>query len=597
MTESSTRDNAPVLLQRVERLKIALRRSSVAIVTTDLLLAVAIALDISALIASIWFVGLEIIQFGRRQAAIGKYSTTEVNPEVFIRNMARWWAVLGTLRGAIALVAFFYGSSNTQMLTTIVVVGLAAGSIATSGGEVRLMRAWCYPAMGALAAGFASLLTWEGAVLAVLVILHARLLIGYVEFSGEQSAKLIENAIKLENERDRVRDANLELARLSNELRAERDRASEINAAKTRVLAAVSHDLRQPLFALSLNTTALGDRLQFLDDPYIARIEQGLSRGLTQCRSLLDQLVDFSRLEAGAVDVKLSAVETLPFLRAIASPYEAAAQSAGLKWVLEVDSSVAYVWTDASLLERLLGNLLQNAVKFTDVGQVGIKASLEPGDSHVEIEVFDDGPGIPVEDQIRVFEEFYQLDNPSRDRTQGIGLGLSIVKQLSAILGIGMKLYSAEGQGCRFVLRIPTSAVTPTSNRAPSSRWHPRKADTSLILVIDDELDLLADLEIMLSGRGYRVMTAPSEELACELAARQPPDIVLADYRLRHDRNGLEAVAAVRRRVGREIPAVIITGDTAPQRIAEVIASGLRVLHKPLDGNELAAAIEEVLRC
>jgi CheY-like chemotaxis protein len=266
--------------------------------------------------------------------------------------------------------------------------------------------------------------------------------------------------------------------------------------------------------------------------------------------------------------------------------------------MLELDGRPRHAWTDPLLLDRLIGNLLQNAVKFTDAGRVGLRA-FDAAGSRVGIEVFDTGPGIPLDQQQRVFEEFYQLDNPSRDRARGIGLGLSIVRRLAELLDIELELRSAPGKGCLFSLKLPISSSVVARSPAVGPAHAPRVAlngkHAPIVLVVDDEPALLADMETMLGGRGYRVLVAANAAEACAKAAQQSPDVVLADFRLRNGETGLDAVRAVRRQLGRDVPALIVTGDTAPHRIAEAMASGLRVLHKPLDGRVLTHEIAALL--
>jgi two-component system, sensor histidine kinase len=576
---------------------VELRRGRLSMVAVDLLLAVLIGIEVSVGSALLWLAGVQILQWQRRRAVLAFGGQMEI--EDFMRSMTRWWALLGWSRAAVVAIAFLYGGANSQLIVTMIVIGLAAGSVATSGGELRLMRAWSYPALGALVVGWAAQLDWLGITLAVLTLGLARQLIGYVELGGKQGRQLIDYAIELEQERDRVREANATLERFGAELRAERDRAAEANAAKTRVLASVSHDLRQPLFALSLNASALGDLLDRIDEPYLRRIDAGLKRGLDQCRGLLDQLVDFSRLESGSVDIRWRVIELGPYLQALAAPYESAARAAGLAWRLEPGAAPVRVWSDALLLERLIGNLLQNAVKFTATGTVGLRVLPTAPAGRVRLEVFDTGPGIPAAEQQRVFEEFYQLDNPSRDRARGLGLGLSIVRRLAALLGIGLQLDSRPGSGCSFGLELPLSTGGAEAEPARRGAQRAEASERHVVLAIDDEPDLLTDLGTLLGGRGYTVWCAADAGAAAALvrerALERLPDLVLADFRLRHGSTGLQAVQAVRQAAGRELPALIITGDTAPQRIAEAVATGLRVLHKPLDGDELVAAIQQAL--
>lgn len=588
---------ARALAQRVEQVCEVLLRNSVPLIAADLLLVYAVAREGALWPAVAWFVLIEASMLLRRRLAARFAAGAIADAAQTMERLVRWSALQGLLRIPLVALAFWFGSRETQIMVTMVMVGLAAGAVATCGGETRIFRNWSLFALGSLAAAWALHLSWESATVALLILYLHKVLLGYVAFLGEQGRRLIDYSAQLEQERDRVREANVALERIGQELRVERDRAAEANAAKTRVLASVSHDLRQPLFSLSLNTAALGDLLERSEDMQLKRVEAGLRRSLDQCRGLLDQLVDFSRLESGTVQIRWQAVELGPFLQSLAATYEPAARAAGLLWLCKPERRPCWVWSDPLLLERLLGNLLQNALKFTATGHVGLQwAQVAP--RRIAIEIVDTGPGIPQDQQQRVFEEFYQLDNPSRDRARGIGLGLSIVRRLAELLGIGIELHSAPGQGCRFRLDLPASsgAEALPSALPGAARAGAPPLMAPVVLAIDDEPELLADLAAMLAGRGHQVLTAADSAEACAAAAQRAPDLVLADFRLRDGHTGLEAVRAVRALLGREVPALIITGDTAPHRIAEAAASGLRVLHKPLDGQALAQEVAALLQ-
>ena len=572
-------------------------RTTVPVMATDLLLVYLLSRDGLLWPGIAWFLVFETSMLLRRRRVLRYSAEPGADAAAMMRVLVRWSTLQGVLRVPLVALAFAFGSRDTQVMVTMLLVGLAAGAVATCGGETKVFRGWSLAVLGSLALAWASQLNLESVTLALLFAYMHRILNGYVAFLGAQGRRLIEYSMQIEQERDRVREANVALQRVGAELRAERDRAAEANAAKTRVLASVSHDLRQPLFALSLNTAALGDLLEGSDDMQLKRVEAGLRRGLEQCRGLLDQLVDFSRLESGTVEVRWQAVEIGTFLQALAATYEPAARAAGLQWLLELDRLPRFAWTDPQLLERLLGNLLQNAVKFTVQGHIGLR--MTHANARIGIEVFDTGPGIPADQQQRVFEEFYQLDNPSRDRARGIGLGLSIVRRLAQLLGVGLQLHSTPGHGCRFVLDLPASsgAATPPPLTAPlrlaRSSAHDDRAP--VVLAVDDEPELLADLRTLLGGRGWQVLTAADAAAACAAAAQCRPDVVLADLRLRDGHSGLDAVRALRDAFGQELPALIVTGDTAPRRIAEATASGLRVLHKPIDGQVLLLALQDAL--
>ncbi|WP_119290060.1 sensor histidine kinase [Azohydromonas sediminis] len=592
----------PTLADRVARQRVAsiarqLQLTRLPILVADALLTWLVGRHDLWVPALAWWATMEAVQQARRRAVRDMPHHDVGSAQDDLRRLVYWSAGVGVVRAVIVAIAFWGGDAETEILVTMVVLGLAAGAVATCGGEPRVMLAWGLPALGAVIAGWAAKATWEGVLIAVLTAYLLRVLAGYVRELGAQGEALLSYASKLEQERDRIRAANEALERAGEALRAERDRVTEASAAKSRVLASVSHDLRQPLFALSLNVSALGDVVRRVDDPYVERIESGMRRSLVQCRGLLDQLVDFSRLEAGHVDVRRQAVELGPLLAAIAPPFQAAAREAGLGWRLDTGGAPVEAWTDPVLLERIVGNLIGNAIKFTPRGEVGVQ--ILPTGAPAErarLVVFDTGRGIPRAEHERVFEEFYQLDNPSRDRARGLGLGLSIVRRLAQLLDIDVLLDSDVGRGCRFTLALPTASAPSQGPPAGAVAAVAIDGAGASVLVIDDDPALLDDMTTLLAGRGWTVHTArDTTEALAVLRDRVRPDVVVTDFRLAAGVTGADAVRAVREAMGFAVPALIITGDTAPDRIVDVVATGLPVMHKPLDGDELVLALRQAV--
>jgi CheY-like chemotaxis protein len=249
----------------------------------------------------------------------------------------------------------------------------------------------------------------------------------------------------------------------------------------------------------------------------------------------------------------------------------------------------AWVRTDAVLLERLIRNLLDNAVKYTDSGRIEVR--VEPRGGDYVLVIADSGRGIPEGEQERVFEEFYQLENPERDRAKGLGLGLAIVKRLTGLLQIRMEMSSALGRGTRFHLVLP-GAHKGTEHPADASAG---RAPLALhVLVVDDEPAIRLGMKTLLEGMGCRATLADGtiEALAAARAVR--PDLVVADLRLRGADNGIEAVRAVRSLYPR-VPALLISGDIASDRLLEAQQAGIALLHKPVPVETLKRAIAEAV--
>jgi signal transduction histidine kinase/ActR/RegA family two-component response regulator len=349
--------------------------------------------------------------------------------------------------------------------------------------------------------------------------------------------------------------------------------AENASRAKTRFLAAASHDLRQPLHALSFLTAALGMRP--LDAPS-REIAHKMSDALEDLAVEFDALLDISKLDAGLVAVAPSTFEVRPFLDRVVHPFVAPARAKRLS--LEVSGEPGtFIHTDRALLERIVRNLVDNAVKYTPQGGVHVECRVR--EACCRIEVRDTGIGIPSAEHEHVFEEFYQIGNPERDRRKGMGLGLSIVRRLAGLLGAKLAMVSIAGRGTRFSLEFDLAAAPAQEDSRPVAG--PLELRERQVLVIDDEAGPRDALRGYLEGLGCIVDVAGTVAEAAALAMLQEPDIVVADFRLRDAETGLDAIRRLRgSRPG--LPAIIVTGDTAPERLAELDGTGIEILHKPV---------------
>jgi signal transduction histidine kinase/AmiR/NasT family two-component response regulator len=362
--------------------------------------------------------------------------------------------------------------------------------------------------------------------------------------------------------------------------------AEQASRAKTQFLAAASHDLRQPLHALSFLTAALDMRP--LDAP--ARdILHRMADALEDLSLEFDMLLDMSKLDAGLVPISAAAFEVLPFLERIAQPFVPGAQARALGFEVCGDRGI-YVNTDRALLERVVRNLLDNAFKYTPQGSVRVTCGVHDG--RCRIDVADTGIGIPEHEQEHVFEEFYQLGNPERDRRKGLGLGLSIVRRLANLLGLQLAMDSRLAHGTTFSLELEAvSAPERAEIRAPRVSTELRERQ---VLLLDDEAAPRDALRAYLESLGCRVSVAGTMAEAAALAMLEEPDIVLADFRLRRGETGLEVIRRLREsRPG--LPAIIVTGDTAPERLAQFEGTGIEVLHKPVVPTRLVESMVALL--
>jgi signal transduction histidine kinase/CheY-like chemotaxis protein len=362
--------------------------------------------------------------------------------------------------------------------------------------------------------------------------------------------------------------------RVEAELKAAKQQAELANEAKSRFLAAASHDLRQPLQALNLYLDVLA-----------ARVGEGalldhMRRCSNSLNALLSDLLDLSRLDAGVVTPQCSDFAVDDLLRAVFAAHAGPAAQKGL--ALRAVPTSARTFTDHALIERVIGNLVANAVRYTEAG--GIVFGVRRRDGAPWIEVWDSGIGIPGDKIGEIFEEFRQLGNPERNREKGTGLGLAIVRKTMDLLGLRVEVRSRPGHGSVFAVELAPcrdlpAAATPATFAAPGRLR---------ILVIEDDANVRDALAVALAEDGHAVEVRMSlADLRTDMGAA--PDLVVADFRLADGNTGLDAIAAVRTVFGK-VPAVVLTAETLPRTVADIAAAGIHVLHKPIN-------VEALRRC
>lgn len=483
-------------------------------------------------------------------------------------------AVVSALTGIVhgqSVLFWPYMDESSRVVQTMFVLGLSAGSVATQFGYMRIVMAYLLPALTPMALVWAQALVPPGAswlkgpsgIMLLLVAMYG----GLLAVLARDTFKLFRESFE---SRQRLKRA-LEVAEAA-------------NSSKTRFLASASHDLRQPMHTLSLFSAALAMRPL---DPVTRDITVQMNMAMHALGTQLDALLDISKLDAGVVTVNARHFPLVPFLSRLGEEFQPIAQRKGLELRVHLPSQGIF-HTDSLLLERVLRNLLDNAIKYTDTGHVELTVAHH--DSHFELRVRDTGQGIPKAEQERVFEEFYQLGNPQRDRTQGLGLGLSIVRRLASLLQIPIAMHSVPGQGTSFTLQLaagvsPDAPLQPDVSTLPSIRG-------LRVLVIDDEEAVREGMRAVLEALGCEVQLAAGSDEAEKLARHTPPDVVLADFRLHGSDDGLAAVRRLRV-IHPGLAALLVSGDTAPQRLREAHAAGLRLLHKPASVDALTRAIRE----
>ena len=359
--------------------------------------------------------------------------------------------------------------------------------------------------------------------------------------------------------------------------------AEAANLAKSRFLAAASHDLRQPLQTLALLQGLLarnvaGDKAAGL----VARLDDTLGA----MTGMLDTLLDLNQIEAGVVQADVAECRVGPLLDRLRDEFALLAQAKRI--VLRVAPCSATIRTDPRLLEQMLRNLVSNALKYTARGRVLLGCRRVPG--ALRIEVWDTGVGIPAAELQAVFDEYHQLDNAARERSRGLGLGLAIVQRLGALLGHRVQVRSQPGRGSVFSIEVARVVDTPPGRieAGPGHSGNGVQAvrparRTGAVLVIEDDPDMRALLRMLLEGEGHAVEAAPDGPAALDMVARgtSRPSLVLADYNLPGGMTGLQAAGRLRDALP-GVPVIILTGDTSAATMHDVAQAGCGQLNKPV---------------
>jgi signal transduction histidine kinase/CheY-like chemotaxis protein len=507
-----------------------------------------------------------------------------------IRTIMRWaWLaaafswVSGLLWGMFGWVGFLPEAPLLLSFTVVVLTGLVCGTVPS-------LSAFPPALIGSILATVlpvaARVITSGSAISAGFLFLLVSLVVINFYYCRITYRMLRETiSLRLENER------------LVEHLQEERDRAQTADRAKTRFLAAASHDLRQPIHALSLLVSTIAVLAKRGNVPAEqARGLAGRAKSIIgNLSGLLNALLDISKLDAGIVTVARETVCLRELLRDFREEFATEAKERDLKWRV-VDSHLL-VESDPMMLKRVLTNLVTNAFRYTRQGGVVLGCRKRAG--FVEIQVWDSGPGIPDDQQAAIFEEFVQLQNPARDRTQGLGLGLAIVRRTAELLGHPLALRSTPGRGSMFSITVPeVRAATGPAPERETGRETGHTARPGGIIVVEDESDILEAMEQLLTTEGHSVYggrsaaEAQAVHAAAALRGEAEVALIISDYRLAHGATGLEAIRMLSAYLGRAVPSIIITGDTSPSRLKEVSAGGSRILHKPISEAELSQAIQ-----
>lgn len=490
-----------------------------------------------------------------------------------LRRTVHWNFWLGAANGS---AAFFMWNLDPTLdaVLTMILVSWGAGAVSTSATVFPAFLSYAAWLFLPTALMWAITGTWLGTGVSVLVVM----------FFGVQ-IRFARRNLRTFEESFRIRLENVELARQlaveGQEVALARDAAVRAGLSKSQFLASASHDLRQPLQAMALN---MGELSRIQTHPEALDIARDVRASIDDLRSMLDGLLDVSKLDAGGVRAVLRAVQLDRLIDGVCQSFRPLAEARGLalEWVCPVG---LIVHTDAELLRRILANLVDNALKFTDKGSVRVTVQAEV--DHAIVEVIDTGPGIAPESQLRVFDDLVQLGNLERNRVHGHGLGLGIVRRLASLLDLPLRLESEPGQGSCFRLSLVRSA-SPVSGHADAAT--PQRLDGCRILVLDDDRRVRQACHRVLAGLHAQVEVAGDLEGALQILRRWRADVAVVDFRLAPDLNGIDAIQRLRdQQPG--LTALLLSAD-ADHEVARIASeAGVSVLLKPVCDASLAEAV------
>jgi signal transduction histidine kinase len=502
----------------------------------------------------------------------------------------RWGVVLsGAIWGAAGVFMFIPSSRDGQAMMVIAMFAISTAAVPQLAQYASSLYGFLLPALLPLAVRSA----WEGGTvyfaLAVIIVL---VLYGLVMLGLNLNHQyLVSLRRRYENVDliERLREQMLAVQQAREQAEQARQEADAANRSKTRFLASASHDLRQPLHALGLLSGALLRRIRDAEEKELV---ESITASVEALENQFNWLLEISRLDSGVIQSHPEDFALVSVFNRVRGAFHAEAADKGL--ALDVFAARAFAHSDPRLVERILGNLVSNAVRYTRRGKILI--GCRPRGDKIQVEVWDTGVGIAPAEQENIFEEFYQVGNVERDRRRGLGLGLATVKRLATLIGSHITLASWPGKGSVFRFDVPRALAPPTP--APAPEQAAARADNDplrgrLIMMIEDESAIRQAARLLLAEWGCQCLDAPSVEEAIESMGEldRYPDLILADYQLRDGATGIAAILRLRRELGLEIPAIVVTGTASPESIEAIAKSGFRTLIKPVMPAQLREAI------
>jgi signal transduction histidine kinase len=469
-------------------------------------------------------------------------------------------------------------------IMTILIFGVAAGATPLIASHIPSFYLFIFPALLPIIARNGLIVDKLHIILAFVCL---AVTLGILSFGRKYNQLLTESL------RSRFQNETMarQLAVQNTELDEARNTAELANRAKTQFFAAASHDLRQPLHAMGLFAAALADKTL---DGEMRNMVASINTSVDALEALFNELLDISKIDAGAIRPKNETFALNPLLQRLRIDFKAEAEAKGID--LRVRQSGAMVCSDALLLERVLRNLINNAIRYTRNG--GILVGVRRHGANWRIEIWDTGIGIAPEQTDKVFDEFYQVGNPERDRRKGLGLGLSIVRRLAELLGHTLTLRSRQGHGTVFTLELAAACAQDPETSPAVTAMPSISLGGRLILVVDDDEAVREGMRTLLGGWGAEVIACAgmAETLNQIARLKRAPDIIVADHQLQEGMVGADAILAIRAHFRKQVPAIIITGSTSPLLTGAAQALGCQLLLKPVMPAKLRSLLNASLQ-
>ncbi len=462
-------------------------------------------------------------------------------------------------------------------LIYLVVIGFAAGSLMLTTYWLSAFYAYAVPALGCAIIDQLIHSATQGYTLAFLLFIFLIMLFRIAHSSN----KIAYDGLRM----------GYKHSELIKKLEQEKEKAEAASHAKTRFLASANHDLRQPVHALSLLVHGLKKELTSAQGKLLfLRLE----RSVDSLGNLLESLLDLSRLDADSVKVNPEKFSIASISSQMLTEFLPIAREKGLRF--SVRSSDEFLYTDKTLLIRLLRNLLNNAFSYTNHG--GVQLGYRKRGEEIIFEVWDSGIGIAEHEKDKIFNEFYQSENTERDRSKGLGLGLSICQRIATLLGTELSYRSREGKGSVFRFRLPVIHKKPKElNISKQDQKEKTIIDLAgkILLIVDDDLEVLQAMINLIKNWNMIPVTAKNSSEAFEVLENLhlSPDLIICDHRLSDDETGLDVIKKIQNRF--DIPALMITGDTAPKNLQAIEQYGFPVLHKPVSPDVLYSTLADLL--